>query len=422
MSSKPRLTVLLAAGSTIALDPSQQDPPGMPSTSDLTNAVAKMGYPQIISQGTPFIFSQSGQKPFAIGHATSAVSLIHRALAGTFESVDFELILHAVEQLIPYASVRLGASAKVEFDPALGAFFEILRRYEVLNDWSLLRETRRKIVLTILEAIQRRSHNLPTSLPLHSLISTLASEFQLSLFTLNYDDVADLARSDWIDGFSGPAETSSQGRCWTARRFDARTFDEERISGQPMLVHLHGSVKFGPSRSGFGLVKYDSPQSAFDAIKDVSGSDQTHAGQIVSLPPIISGLNKAARLLLNPEPYGFYYRAFIDSILANERLLVIGYGARDPHINTWFDQYFARHEERRRVGWIGLLSGKMVGEQTPEKQMITKLSDNKFEDFRHCEDAGNSNRLFELDRLILGASGFPLPVPEQPKLISFLRG
>jgi hypothetical protein len=138
------------------------------------------------------------------------------------------------------------------------------------------------------------------------------------------------------------------------------------------------------------------------------------------LEPIISGLNKAARLTLNPVPYGYYYRALIDSLLSNERLLVIGYGAKDEHVNTWLEQFVAKHGERRRIGWVGMLKGELVGK--PEKRMITTLSDSQFKDCLHYSTPNKPPSLMECGRLCLGAAGFPLPEEIRSELISFLRG
>jgi hypothetical protein len=123
---------------------------------------------------------------------------------------------------------------------------------------------------------------------------------------LNYDDVVDGACSGWFDGFVGKKDSSTAGACWEAQSFDAKAFDLWRDANEPVLVHLHGSVRFGPSRQGFDLVKYNSTAAAGEAIKGISRSDKSSGGQIISSDSIISGLNKAARLTLNPVPYGYY--------------------------------------------------------------------------------------------------------------------
>ena len=420
---KPRLTVLLGAGSTISLRPDIPSLCGMPSTADLTACISRMQFPRVVRTGTPFLQTEGDKTPFVASEEIPVLRLVTRALSSTFASVNFELILHAIEQLLPLAEMRAGDASWDQFHPAIGAFVETLKHYEILNDWSLLRVTRECVISAIHSEIHNRSFQLPKELPLHKLIAELAQEFRLAVFTLNYDDVVDGACPDWFDGFVGKKESSGGGAYWEARSFDAQAFDLWRDSDQPVLVHLHGSVRFGPSRQGFHLVKYSSTAAAGEAIKAVSRGDKSSGGQIVSANSIISGLNKAARLTLNPVPYGYYYRALINSLLSNERLLVIGYGAADEHVNTWLEQFREKHGEARRIGWVGMLKGEMVGEQTPEKRRINLLSDGNFEDFRHYSESGKSNVLMECgDKLRLGAAGFPLPEDTQSELISFLRG
>jgi hypothetical protein len=127
-----------------------------------------------------------------------------------------------------------------------------------------------------------------------------------------------------------------------------------------------------------GLLNYGTDrraptQSAVESL-EVGVSDKYSSGQIVSAAPIISGLSKIAKLSYNPEPFGYYYRAFIDSMIENERLLVIGYGARDQHLNTWIDQFRKIHDDKRKIVWICWLPGALVGEKTPEKDMISHLA------------------------------------------------
>jgi hypothetical protein len=292
-----------------------------------------------------------------------------------------------------------------------------------LNDSPLLRFARQSIISAIHAEIHNRSLNLPKDLALYKLIADLCEEFRLTLFTLNYDDLIDRGCPTGFDGFVADRENSTSGAYWEAHSFDARVFDLWRDSMEPVLVHLHGSVRFGPSRQGFDLVKYSSSAAAGEAIQSVSRSDKSSGGQIVSSDSIISGLNKAARLTLNPIPYGYYYRALIDSLLSNERLLVIGYGAADEHVNTWLEQFHLRHGDACRIGWIGMLKREMVGERTLEKDMIATLSNGNFQDFRHNSATEKPNALMECgDKLRLGVAGFPLAGDTLSELISFLRG
>jgi SIR2-like protein len=419
---KPWLTVLLRAGSTISLDPDHPTAIGIPSTWEISERVAKLQNPKAVLVGTPFLQTDSNKTPFAFNTAVPVLHLIYRALQGTFDNINFELILHSIEQLLPLAAMNFGATSSGQFHPAIGAFVEMQRRYDFLNDWSLLRATRDSLISAIRSEICNRSSPLPNELPLNHFVAALADKFRLAIFTLNYDDVVDRTPIPWFDGFSRTNETSGSGPHSETSSFDARAFDGWKDVPEAVLVHLHGSVRFAPSLHSSGLVKYRNANEASQAITATSESDKTEGGQIVSADPIISGLNKAARLTLNPEPYGYYYRALIDSLLLNERLLVIGYGARDEHVNTWLTQYANRHREQRRVAWIGKLDGKMVGARTPEKDLITLLSNHRFTDALHYARSDESNPLINCGALRLGASGFPIAADVQSEIISFLSG
>jgi hypothetical protein len=173
----------------------------MPSTDDLTAHISRMQFPKVILNGTPFLLTDEG--PFALNEAVPVLRLLRRALSNTFERVDFELILHAIEQLLPFASMRAGATSSDQFHPVIAAFVEMLKHCEILNDWSLLRATRASVIYEIHSEIRNRSFQLPKELPLHKLIVALAEEFRLAIFTLNYDDVVDGAQTFLFDGFFG---------------------------------------------------------------------------------------------------------------------------------------------------------------------------------------------------------------------------
>jgi hypothetical protein len=327
---KPKLTILLGAGSTLNLG---LGPPGvvagMPSTTELTERIARLQYPAAVRKGAPFVYGPDQKYPFSIDKSFPLLPAIHSALSGAFRDVDFELILHAVEQLQPLVVSADPGYLSDRYHPVIGAFTEVRRRFDLLCDWTVLLAVRRSIISEIYTAINSKSVNKSGGpLPLHTFIQILEKEFQISVFTLNYDDLVDGARLSWFDGFTGPVEEPAQVPALGVSAFDARSFDKWRDANEPVLAHLHGSVRFGYLRSQFGVGKYSDSQAAVESL-EVSVSDQHSAGQIVSASPIISGLSKVAKLALNPEPFGYYYRAFIDAVLGSKRLLVIGYGARD---------------------------------------------------------------------------------------------
>ncbi len=105
---KPRLTVLLGAGSTVSLNPEIPSIRGMPSTADLTTCISRMPFPRVVRIGTPFLQTERDTKPFVTSEGIPVLRLLSEALSSTFASVNFELILHAIEHLLPLASMRNG--------------------------------------------------------------------------------------------------------------------------------------------------------------------------------------------------------------------------------------------------------------------------------------------------------------------------
>jgi SIR2-like domain len=395
----------------------------MPSTAELTERVARLQYPAAVRRGVPFVFGPDQKHPFSIDKTFPLLPAIHSALSGAFRDVDFELILHAVEQLQPLVVSADPGYLSDRYHPVIGAVTEVRCRFDLLCDMSVLLEVRRSIISEIYRAIGSRSiSTTEEGLPLHTFIQSLEEEFQISVFTLNYDDLVDGARSSWFDGFTGPVEGPAQGHVWTVNAFDARLFDNWRDATEPLLAHPHGSVRFGYIRGQFGVGKYSDSQAAFDSL-EVSVSDQHSAGQIVSASPIISGLSKVAKLALNPEPFGYYYRAFVDAVLGTKRLLVIGYGARDDHVNTWLEQFQKKHADNRRVVWICKLPGTSVGERTMEKDMIQSLAaPGNFQEYQHYDCQKNSEKFKLCGAVGLVPSGFPVERGTEAKILDFLKG
>ena len=102
---KSKLTVLLAAGSTINLGigPSSA---GMPSTKELTDIIAGLKYPAAVHSGVPFVLTVDQTHLSAFAQSIPILPRITRALHNAFSYVDFEIILHAIEELIPLVSCR----------------------------------------------------------------------------------------------------------------------------------------------------------------------------------------------------------------------------------------------------------------------------------------------------------------------------
>jgi SIR2-like domain len=160
--------------------------------------------------------------------------------------------------------------------------------------------------------------------------------------TLNYDDLIDRA-GEWYDGFNPPMTSDRFGT------FDLSGFPAQSAKHPAVLLHLHGSVRFDfppmhlPTLQSGEIVRHIAP------VRGIGGTLQGSQG-IAQPLPIIAGDGKDQWMTRACIPFGYYYNAFITSILDCPRLLVAGYGAADLHVNSWLQEEHLRiHGARRRI-------------------------------------------------------------------------
>lgn len=424
---KPTLSVLLGAGSTADVG-LPRSATGLSSTSDLTEAVSGLHGPLAVLQGTPMFFGteRPGEKPSRLDQPVSVCRVIRNALDAEYEEVNFELILQALDELQVLADASRFSLMLDNFRPILAAFVEMQRKYAFLCDPLLLRQARQRVIAEIFRRIIDRTCQCGgaqrAAQKTAEFLGALADKFRLAVFTLNYDDIVDHALPDWFDGFE---PDSSQASRRPLKRFNPRKFVERAQLEDRLLVHLHGSVRFGISSKHKGLVKFENSDQALESATWHVPPDLTVSGRVVSAAPIISGLEKAAKLVYRASPFGYYYKAFVDSLLENPRLLLVGYGGRDEHVNTWLTEFYDRHGDDRKVVCICKFSGHDVWENTPETNYTAMLAggSKNWKEWMAYESAEIPQFQEHGPNLCLVPSGFPLKDSDAlEKIIAFLLG
>jgi len=323
----PKLTILFGAGSTIGS--------GMPSTPIITDRLLQLGQPNTPTAGQirPF-FSE-----------LSNILITH----GGFSSVNFEHLLHAMEMLEPLLGNYDNHPFQINdyFRPVLKPLVEPTESTQQLlcNGCSISywRGTAfRQIAQLFSESV---SNSQPKETHLADFLSQLTPHFTLRLFTLNYDDLVDRVQLPWNDGFVSNNSDYYQP-------FDPKQFLSQNEAPAPLLVHLHGSTRFGYAQDGiFDIHKYKSPEVALNHAQD-KGFSQNVNGKMIFSGPMISGLSKIEQLLYRPCPYGYYLKSFIDNVLETPRLLVLGYGGLDRHINEWILQFAQLHGRSSKLAYV----------------------------------------------------------------------
>lgn len=374
------LTVLLGAGSTMDTG-NPGYPKGMFSTEQLTNELTKEQLPAFIDSGAMYVPKPDPGSPIEFPARSfppylfqiPIIPFIYRSLRAHYSYVDFELILHAVEQLLTYSNTVRFFKSTDPLRHVLASFVEIQTQHKLLNDPMILTRTHKQLIESIMSQINNRIYMLGNleraSQGLKSLLSPLKEPFKLKVFTLNYDDIIDFAFPEGVDGFT------DGGGSLPHLSFNPALFLNASRSESHLLVHLHGSVRYGYANFPEKIGKYKSSQEAYDLIKRTSRSsaNDTKNGEYFGDDPIISGLHKVSKLIHNPQPFGYYYQAFTDAILNSHRLLVIGYGARDEHINTWLQEFKKVHQDKRRVLWVSKVSGERIGEVSDYEMSLLRM-------------------------------------------------
>lgn len=417
-----RLTILLGAGSTLDLGTPNLN--GMFSTQELTEKLIRDQYPALIDPGTSYIFKHDHgvdpkiSPPLKNQHfyQVPIIPLIYHSLKAHYDVVDFELMLHSIEQLLTFSdSTRYFKPGDIIRYP-LASFTEIQDRYRSLCDPLLLQETRRHFVRSIFSQIVDRvclcGGLKNASRNLREFFDDLKQSFLLKTFTLNYDDLVDESLPEGFDGFDDlePEYASNLNSSLSYLKFNPKEFMLALKSNVPLLIHLHGSVRFGDSRHCDRVVKYKTSNEALESIKNIIRSTDSKHGEYLGSDPIISGLNKVAKLIHNPTPFGYYYQAFMDAIMNSNRLLVIGYGARDEHLNTWIREFVKFYGEERRVVWISKICENRIGANDHEINFLNFLAGGKpdFKEWMACEELEEPDHFQDHGPCLrLIPSGFP---------------
>jgi hypothetical protein len=207
----------------------------------------------------------------------------------------------------------------------------------------LYREIQARIVEADLDVQQN-----PAWSSLSGFFRRLETNFDLHVVTTNYDTIVEQALG-WgatEQGFD-PVANESVSR-----------FGKHPAPSRLRLIHLHGSVHYGyrlhtaePNRFIYeddfhDLYWHESTQAALETWFARS-NPSSQAGRDTIAGPIITGLQKPDKLLV--EPYLSFFRHFEELAVSTPRILVVGYGFGDVHINAVLSRLTKWHGAERRI-------------------------------------------------------------------------
>lgn len=303
--TRPRVLVILGAGSTLHA--------GAPSTQDIDDLITKV--------------------------EDSTISSVIRLLEEqrTTGYFNFETVLAALEELDEFSGRKKFPTTLANIGGSLAAFTDWLPDFTSSNDAPFM-ELRLRLIGNIKNFVIGRTY-LSSPERLKSFFDKLRVYFNLTVVTLNYDDLIDRS-GDWYDGFVAAQHSDNA-------EFDYNGFAQRSMQEPTVLLHLHGSVRFtfppfSPSPSPKGEIVRRSCA--------VYGLASTfHAPQGIRQPtPIIAGGGKDRWMTRACVPFGYYYNALINTVQMCSRVIVAGYGGGDEHVNSWLVEHSRLHGEQRR--------------------------------------------------------------------------
>jgi hypothetical protein len=161
--------------------------------------------------------------------------------------------------------------------------------------------------------------------------------FDIACINLNYDDCVETVAPYFYDGFDAASPGS------LAKSFNWKNFLNNASNYK--LAHLHGSVRFGLEEQRPSLMcSFPDVESTSHAYGWVPRKD----GDVVSR--MISGLRKGEKLLY--PPYNYLYHWAAKALSESPRVIVVGYGVGDFHLNSWLALTAMEHGGDYRLAFV----------------------------------------------------------------------
>lgn len=433
MTDKQELVVLLGAGASAHV--------GVPMTPALTTEVVQYPLKGIVKDRLLWMIDPRFKSPLSIpakggdfdaidrtkqAPDFSQTTAIYQAVLDTlktrFDSPNFEHILAALEDLEAISSTQQNKMVD-DFRAVIAPFVTISPNQPMFSQPIFLHIAIEELVKLISKIFQKKlAQRANPEAETKAFFEVLRNDFRVSVFNLNYDNLLELSGFPLEDGF-----IDNRG---DFKAFSIKAFQHALSTGKELHCHLHGSLLYGYPRSApdlmSQLVKYPNPALALQALEGIGVSGTNVKGSNVTGRPLISGFNKLSKLHYSAAPYRAYFRAFGDCLARNKRLLIVGYGGYDDHINSLIREYMSKHGQDKRVAYILPRHGKDIGRHpTNGDRLMLEMSHPT--DFGHSRtayyDATNHPVEFSTyGNLALCAAGFPLQKPESlGKIIDFLK-
>ncbi len=334
-----------------------------------------------------------------------------------YDKPNFETLLHLVESMLSAGRSRFGYTLPDAHKVAFNAFMDIGGRWERLLEQTSLERFGIEMMANVADFLDEKiSESSPEKQGVISaFLRPLREHTNVRIATLNYDDAIERSVDTFWDGFTdqNPAGVDYPGF----------------LHEHPLeVLHLHGSIRFAPPESNaqvmpelrrFASNAEAKPQRL--ARKDLMFVSQ--AGEILFNGPMLSGLRKTEKLIL--EPYGLYHQRLVDGLLRCPRFLSIGYGGNDPYINAAVFLSRRVHGDNFRGVYVTKLNDESLSSGETSRALLLPATHSvtyQPEYAQFLERVRQSDFVIQEKRMFLIGTGFPLNDHQRDQMIDFLFG
>ena len=345
-----RITVLLGAGAMI--DATNVD------TSTLTNKVYEACKKYKLQSGEEIL--REFAKDFAAKHTRTMYP----------KEASFEDLFDILECYMDYQNKDYNDTGSV--------ILSTLKEKYVVDDKTALFRLRRDFLDTINHTINEydQKYHIDGVWMQKFFQALIKNENSyLDVFTLNYDTwIEQILGSNYVDGFVDVNEYGGLKNTYDGlMRFSPSVYLNS--CSNHTISHLHGQICFEVSdlksddinafmfeEQEYTLYKYRTFKQAQDLRnRSVRSNLNSQSGHTIFPTNIITGRMKTDKMIWSPMQ--IYMHGFMNALMNNEELIIIGYGFGDLYINNLLFQYLQKHKENIHVRLISFCSEEQFDDE-----------------------------------------------------------
>lgn len=268
---------------------------------------------------------------------------------GAGRNINFEQLFHCMEMYFSYCYSWKNDCLNEDICPVFGPF----TAPSVIYDSSVISSAMKEFLMRVMDIVD--GYDLYFKSEMDGVESWYRDFFRNlplrpDIFNFNYDNTLEHVYGDggYEDGF---VDMGDSYKIFSPKQLNYNPAD------LPTINHLHGAINYYHTIGGndyLGMLRHEDwvkYQDYAQVRKMMIGRSQsqprTQSGETIFNGPIITGLNKTAKL--NCVPFDFYHNNLVQSIIRNNALLIVGYSFGDSYCNQLIQRMNMIHGNRARV-------------------------------------------------------------------------